>query len=90
MTTDKKQTLNNILDIYYRNDIIRSNGNYLRHGNIKSTIFNLWKFKRILFWMHVIGLWYEKNEENYTQLIKTAVKVQLIQCCSFEIEFRLK
>lgn len=40
--------------------------------------------------MHVIGLWYEKNEEKNTQLIKTAVKVQLIQCCSFENEFRLK
>lgn len=42
------------------------------------------------FRMHVIGLWYEKNEEKNTQLIKTAVKVQSIQCCSFENEFRLK
>lgn len=33
---------------------------------------------------------WKKNEKNYTQLIKTAVKVQLIQCCSFENEFRLK
>lgn len=39
-----------------------------------------------------LGCGMKKNEENYTQLIKTAVKVQLIQiqCCSFENEFRLK
>lgn len=57
---------------------------------ISSQRFLIFENSNDFFWLHVIGLWYEKNEENYTQLIETAVKVQLIQCCSFENEFRLK